>query len=226
MNENSRSAQELRTSKKTPPPRRSHQNIASSASGRSGGRLSGLRQRLELPVSAAYLWVVMVLFGAIVLETIMIYPNIFAKPPQSLALTMEFLSVSGPSDFFPPLGFASWVLGALTLIVSWPRPQARWWILSSLAMLASEGVVSMAYFWPRNEIMFLQGTAVHSADYLIQVAREFETWHWRSRMGFNTVAAAAAFVGFLRLYRTHITAGLTEGGVGPAPTPTRDTRRG
>lgn len=34
-----------------------------------------------------------------------------------------------------------------------------------------------------------------------QVAREFETWHWRSRMGFNALAAVGAFVGFLNLYR-------------------------
>lgn len=62
-------------------------------------------QRLAFPVVTAYLWVMMILFGAIVLETFMIYPNVFADPPQSLELTMDFLSVSGPSDFFPPLGF-------------------------------------------------------------------------------------------------------------------------
>lgn len=55
--------------------------------------------------------------------------------------------------------------------------------------------------WPRNEIMFVHGLAVHSPDYLVQVAREFETWHWRCRMGFNVVAAVGAFVGFLRFCR-------------------------
>jgi hypothetical protein len=64
-------------------------------------------QRLVFPVVTAYLWVMMVLFGAIVLETFMIYPNVFAAPPESLELAMDFMSVSGPSDFFPPLGFLS-----------------------------------------------------------------------------------------------------------------------
>ncbi len=52
--------------------------------------------------------------------------------------------------------------------------------------------------------MFVYGLEVHSAEYLKQVAREFETWHWRSRMGFNALAAVGAFVGFLRFYRHRI----------------------
>lgn len=158
-------------------------------------------RRFAFPVLTAYLWVMMVLFGAIVLETFMVYPNVFADPPASLELTMDFLSVSGPSNFFPPLGFATWVIGAGALLLSWPVKDARWWILFSLAMIVSEGVASMLYFWPRNEIMFVEGLEVHSAGYLEQVAREFERWHWRSRMGFNALAAMGAFVGFLRLYR-------------------------
>ena len=158
-------------------------------------------QGLAFPIVTAYLWAMMVLFGAIVLETFMVYPNIFADPPESLELTMDFLSVSGPSDFFPPLGFATWAFGGAALVLSWPVKAARWWIAFSLLMMVCEGVASMLYFWPRNEIMFVEGPEVHSAEYLKQVAREFETWHWRSRMGFNALAAASAFVGFLRLYR-------------------------
>jgi hypothetical protein len=158
-------------------------------------------QRLAFPVVTAYLWVMMVLLGAIVLETFMIYPNVFSDPPASLELAMDFMSVSAPNDFFPPLGFLSWVLGAGALVLCWPVKAARWWILFSLAMIVCEGVASMLYFWPRNEIMFVEGPGVHSAEYLEHVAREFETWHWRSRLGFNALAAVSAFVGFLRFYR-------------------------
>jgi hypothetical protein len=157
-------------------------------------------QRLAFPVVTAYLWVMMVLFGAIVLETFMIYPNVFADPPASLELAMDFMSVSGPSDFFPPLGFLSWVLGAGALVLCWRVRSARWGIAFSLLMIMCEGVASMLYFWPRNEIMFVEGLEVHSAEYLKQVAREFETWHWRSRMGFNALASVSAFVGFLKFY--------------------------
>ena len=156
---------------------------------------------LALPVLTAYLWVTMTLFGAIVLETFMVYPNVFADPPASLELAMEFLAVSGPSDFFPPLGFAAWVLGAASLALCWTMPTVRWWVLLSLAMFVAEGLVSILYFWPRNEILFVEGSAVHSAEHLRQVASEFTTWHARSRMGFNTVAAVAAFTAFGKAYR-------------------------
>ena len=164
-------------------------------------------QRLRLPVLTAYLWVMMLLLGAILLETLMVYPNVFADPPESLELTMDFLSVSGPSDFFPPIGLASWLLGAASLLLCLRDRGVRPWLVLSLVMIVCEGVASMLFFWPRNEIMFVEGLAVHSAEYLVQVAHEFETWHWVSRMVFNTTAAVAAFVAFLRLHRAHVTAG-------------------
>ena len=169
-------------------------------------RATHLPHRLALPVLTAYLWVTMTLFGAIVLETFMVYPNVFADPPASLELGMEFLAVSGPSDFFPPLGFATWVLGAASLALCRRMPTVRWWVLLSLAMFVAEGVVSMLYFWPRNEIMFVEGAAVHSAEYLRQVAGEFTTWHARSRMVFNTVAAVAAFTALTKDYRHRLLA--------------------
>lgn len=160
--------------------------------------------RAAFPVLTGYLWVVMTLFGAIVLETFMVYPNVFHNPPASLETTMDFLTVAGPDDFFPPLGFAAWALGAASLVLNRRLPAVRWLILLSLAMLVAEGVVSMLYFWPRNTIMFSEGLAVHSADYLREVAEEFANWHSRSRMVFNTVAAVAAFIGFLQAYRYRV----------------------
>ena len=157
-------------------------------------------QSFAFPVILTYLWVMMILLGAIVLETFMVYPNIFHDPPQSLDLTMEFMAVSSPGDFFPPLGFLSWLTGIGALILSWRVRAARYWILFSLAMIVCEGLVSMAFFWPRNTIMFAEGTEVHSAAYIRQVAQEFQTLHW-SRLAFNAAASVSIFVGFLRFYR-------------------------
>jgi hypothetical protein len=44
---------------------------------------------------------------------------------------MDFLSVSGPSGFFPPLGFTAWILGAAALVLSWRLPASRWWSCSA-----------------------------------------------------------------------------------------------
>src|SRR5690625_2800828 len=107
-------------------------------------------ERFALPVTTGYLWVMMILLGAIVLETFMIYPNIFSDPPQSLDLSMEFLSVRGPSDFFPPLGLLSWVLGTASLLLSAKVRGARVWLLVSVLAIIADGVISMLYFWPRR----------------------------------------------------------------------------
>lgn len=185
-------------------------------SGRSlAGHARALARRLALPVLTAYLWLTMALFGAVLLETFMVYPNVFADPPASLELGMQFLAVSGPSDFFPPLGLASWVLGAASLVLCRRMPTVRWWVLLSLAMFVAEGVVSMLYFWPRNDIMFVEGAAVHSAEHLRQVAQEFVTWHGRSRMLFNTVAAVAAFTAFVKAYRHRILVPKVSGSLRP-----------
>jgi hypothetical protein len=157
-------------------------------------------QGAAFPVTLAYLWVMMILLGAIVLETFMVYPNIFHDPPRSLETGLEFMSVRAPSDFFPPLGFLSWITGIGALVLGWRVKSARYWILFSLIMIVGEGLVSIAFFWPRNEIMFVEGTAVHSDEFLRQTAQEFQMLHW-SRLAFNAAASVSIFVGFLKFYR-------------------------
>jgi hypothetical protein len=160
-------------------------------------------QRITFGVLLIYLWVMMILLGSIMLETFMIYPNIFRDPPASFAVALDFMSVRAPNDFFPPLGFASWVTGAASLLLSWRVKSARYWVLGSLLMIVGEGLASMALFWPRNTILFVEGTAVHSVEFLRQTASEFETMHWL-RVVFNTLGAALIFTGFLKFYRDMI----------------------
>jgi hypothetical protein len=108
-----------------------------------------------------------------------------------------------PSDFFPPLGFLSWVTGAGAIAAGWPTRTARYWIAASVAMIVCEGLFSMLFFWPRNTIMFVEGSAVHSVEVLRQTAREFQSLHW-GRVAFNAASAAFIFVGFLKFYRANL----------------------
>jgi hypothetical protein len=62
----------------------------------------------------------------------------------------------------------------------------------------------MAFFWPRNTILFIEGPAVHSADVLRQTVDEFQHLHWW-RVAFNAIGSAAVFIGFLKLYRHTLT---------------------
>jgi uncharacterized membrane protein len=78
---------------------------------------------------------------------------------------------------------------------------ARYWLLGSLIIiLVGEFLFSAVFFWPRNTIMFEEGTAIHSAAYLQQIAQEFQIGHWL-RVALSAAASALAFVGFLKFYR-------------------------
>ena len=162
--------------------------------------------RWVLVVVGAYAWLMMILLGSIVLETFMVYPNIFHDPPASLTTALAFMKVRAPSDFYPPLGFLSWVLGAASTIAVWRTRPARRWMLLSLSMIVCEGVLSMVFFWPRNTIMFIEGPQVHSPEVLRQAALEFERLHWL-RVACNTVASSAACASFVACYRRWVAGG-------------------
>jgi hypothetical protein len=159
------------------------------------------RDRITLYLAGAYLWIVMILLGGLAVETFMIYPNIFADPPQSTEAAARFFAVSSPKLYFRPMGAACWVLGAATVISAWRLRPARWWLLGSVAAIAADGVWSQLFSWPRNTVMF-EGLARHSAETIVRTAHEFQDLHW-PRVAFNVIAAVLAFVGFLHCYRQH-----------------------
>ena len=162
------------------------------------------RERVAFAFATTYLWLEMVLFGAIVFETLVVYPNIFHDVPASLDTAMEFMAVAGPHDFFPPFGMAALTLGVVSVVLAWRVESVRYWLLASVVLfLAGEFLLSVFYFWPRNAVMFEEGTAVHSAAFLRRTAREFQTGHWL-RVGTNAVAAVLAFVGVARFHERRI----------------------
>src|SRR5215212_3367888 len=161
-------------------------------------------QRITFALLLIYLWVMVILLGSLVLETFMVYPNIFHNAPERFGIALQFMSVIGPAQYFRPFGMASVVLGVVAVLASWRIPSARWWVVASLLMIVCEGVFSMLYFWPRNTILFVEGAAVHSVEVLRQTSLEFQLWHW-SRLAFNAASAVLIFIGFLRFYRYTIT---------------------
>lgn len=172
------------------------------------------REQLAFAVILSYFWLMMILLGSIVMEQFMVYPNIFYNAPESLETAMEFLRIRGPDDYFPPLDFLSWLTGAGAVLLGWRVPAARYWIIASVLMILIEGVASITLFWPRNEIMFVEGLAVHSPEVLRQTAEEFRNLHW-IRLACNVAGSVCIFVGFLKFYR-HYLLNRVEAGTSPA----------
>ncbi|MBB4933184.1 hypothetical protein F4561_004004 [Lipingzhangella halophila] len=182
-----------------------------------------LRSRISLVIAGVYVWIAMVACGGIAVETIVIYPNVFHDVPASLAGASEFFEVTGPADLFPPLGAATVVLSIVTLVLVWRLRAARWWIAASVATLVfGEFLFSVLFFWPRNEIMFDEGLAEHSAEVLRRTAAEFETGHW-GRLAASAATATLAYIGFLRYHRWfHLSANPAGTGVQQTETEARD----
>src|SRR5215510_9739203 len=82
----------------------------------------GRFQRIGLFILGGYLWLMVITLGTIVLETFMVYPNIFYNPPESFKAGLDFMKVVTPHDFFPRLGFLTWLAGAASLLMGW-----HWW---------------------------------------------------------------------------------------------------
>ena len=159
------------------------------------------RTRLTTVALIAVTWTAMLSFGGVAAETVMLYPNVFGDPPASLEQAREFLVAGGPSDYFPPLGAAVVVSGLAATVLTWRDQRLRWWIAGAAAVfIACDFVFSVLFFWPRNEIMFVDPVGTHPPEYLRQVAGEFVAGHW-VRLAGGAVTAALTFTALLRWVR-------------------------
>ncbi|MER7335128.1 MULTISPECIES: DUF1772 domain-containing protein [unclassified Micromonospora] len=159
------------------------------------------RNRLTWTVLVALVWASMLSFGGVAAETVMLYPNIFRDPPASLDRAREFLVAGGPHDYFPPLGAAVVLTCLAAVVLTWRNPRLRWWIVGAAAVfVACEFLFSVFFFWPRNEIMFVDPVGTHSPEYLRQVAAEFVAGHW-VRLAGGAVTSVLAFTALLRWAR-------------------------
>ncbi|WP_144120830.1 DUF1772 domain-containing protein [Catellatospora sichuanensis] len=172
------------------------------------------RTKLTWIVLIALVWTSMLSFGGVAAETVMLYPNIFADPPASLERAREFIIAGGPSDYFPPLGASVVVSSLAATVLTWRDRGLRWWLAGAAAtFLACEFLFSAVFFWPRNEIMFVDPVGTHTPEYLRQVAAEFVAGHW-VRVAGGAVTAVLAFTALLR--RARVTAPGAPAGAGTA----------
>lgn len=158
-----------------------------------------METRAARAVSIVFAWVAITAFSGVLIETLLIYPNIFGDVPASLVRSTGFFSEVGPGDVFPALGLATLLTGLATIAVTWPLRPARIRALAAVAVaLVGEFGFSAWFFWPRNTVLFVEGPAVHPAGELVRVAWEFETGHWL-RLAVCGVTAVLAFSALLRV---------------------------
>ncbi|MES2617391.1 MAG: DUF1772 domain-containing protein [Bacteroidota bacterium] len=134
---------------------------------------------VKLIFISVFTWCICILFGAIVFNTLVFYPNVFYRVPQSLELTMQFLKMRGPHHFFPPFGGAIILLNIVSILFYWKTGNVRNSLVKSLLLLVVfEFIFSITFFWEKNAILFIEGQKKHSIEILQQTAISFQKWHW------------------------------------------------
>ena len=146
----------------------------------------------ELALAGAIIGLGM-LFGAAVYESVVNAPNFANGIPESLDHVRQFWSVTNPGNYFRIVAPATQLLTVLSLLLSWKRPAGRrGWLLAALLLVVGADVITFAYHYPRNDLLFSDPLS-QSPEALERAAREWGTMNWaRVALCFAAVSSALA----------------------------------
>ncbi len=107
-----------------------------------------------------------ILYASIILASGILLVNIYnslvdaknwgANIPQSLETARAYFSKSNPGDFFRIFTPLNQVIALVVLILFWKSPgHVRLYLGLALALYILVDVFTFSYFYPRNDIMFL-----------------------------------------------------------------------
>lgn len=80
-------------------------------------------------------------------------PNWGADLPNSIAAARNYFVSANPGNFFRIVSPLNQVLAIVALVISWRKN--RYIALGSLVVAVLADVLTFAYFYPRNDIMFV-----------------------------------------------------------------------
>jgi Domain of unknown function (DUF1772) len=130
----------------------------------------------------------LILFGSIAVASGLLFVNIYtslidAKSwgsdlPNSIATARAYFKTTNPGNFFRVFSPLNQVLALLTLILFWKvSPSARLYLGIAVVMYVLGDVMTFAYFYPRNDIMF-RTAELSDAALLKKVWSEWTLMNW------------------------------------------------
>ena len=128
------------------------------------------------------------LLGGSLYDSLVLVPNINGNLPQSLEHGRLFMHAATPGSFFRVISPLTQVSLLLAGIFCWTVRSSRWWILAGLLAAVMADVLTFAYFYPRNELMF-QNPLGQPVELLARTAQEW------GRMNLVRIALVAVAVG-------------------------------
>ena len=104
-------------------------------------------------------------------------PNWGRDLPASIAVAREYMSVKNPGSFFRIFSPMNQVLALLAAVAAWWAPKGTFSIcVAALVLAVSVDVFTFAYFYPRNEIMFV--APIGDVDAIRSALSGWQSMNW------------------------------------------------
>jgi len=116
-------------------------------------------------------------------------PSWGSNIPESIQTARNYFKVGNPGKFFRVASPLNQVLAVLALVLFWKSvPSARMFLAIALGCYVLTDVFTFAYFYPRNEIMFIKVT---DPAVMAKAWSEWSAMNWlRSLIAFAGVCAS------------------------------------
>ena len=160
----------------------------------------------------------LVLFGSVMVASGLLLVNMYtslidAKSwgsdiPNSIATAREYFKTTNPGNFFRLFSPLNQVLALLVLILFWKvAPSTRLYLGLAVVMYVLADVMTFAYFYPRNDILF-RTADLNNVSLLKQVWSEWTSMNW-VRSFIILIGLFFSFLSLHRIYSVHLKQQLT-----------------
>ena len=124
-------------------------------------------------------------------------PNWGRDVPASIMAAREYFSVANPGTFFRIFSPVNQVLALLAVVVSWWAPKGTFAIcVAALVLAVSADIFTFAYFYPRNDIMFVN--PIENVDAIRTALSGWRSMNW-IRSGMIVVNVVLDYLALMRI---------------------------
>lgn len=150
-----------------------------------------------------------ILFASITIASGLLFVNLYTSLidvkswgsdiPSSIATMRDYYKTTNPGIFFRIFSPVNQILGLLVLILFWKSsPSIRVCLGSAFVLYILGDVLTFAYFYPRNEIMF-KTAQLTDIDLLRKTVSEWSMMNWIRSL----IILAGLFFSFLSLHKIY-----------------------
>jgi uncharacterized membrane protein len=104
-----------------------------------------------------------IVLGANVYTSVVDAPNWGAASPRGFEAARQYMSVRDPGDFFRVFSPMAQTAILAAIIACWRVKPARWLAVAAFAATVAAESMTFMYFYPRNDIMFVNPLEVDAA---------------------------------------------------------------